>query len=84
MNTNWAIFWIVIYPMDSAVHPVSTNWGLVDYSKFLCSSARMLQLNSNAFCDEEYTPRIFAVWCRLIAFSVMFVTVCLLSVVPKQ
>ena len=69
MNTNWAIFWIVIYPMDSAVHPVSTNWGLVDYSKFLCSSARMLQLNSNAFCEEEYTPRILAVWCRLIAFT---------------
>ena len=84
MNTNWAIFWIVIYPMDSAVHPVSTNWGLVDYSKFLCSSARMLQLNSNAFCDENILHEYWLFGVDSSRLHLMFVTVCLLSVVPKQ
>ena len=70
--------------MYSAVHPVSTNWGLADCSKFLCSSARMLLLNFNAFCEEEYSPEYWLFGVDSSRLHFMFVTVCLLSVVPKK
>ena len=43
-QTNYTIHWIVIYPVDSVIHPLN-NWGQQPKTLFNCFSARTWQLS---------------------------------------